>query len=338
MASLRPTLVFAGSFQDYSSQVLNALLASATVKVVGVLTTPPQPQGRRPEPVPNPVHQLALEHELPVWTPAELDDDVLQTLTGELRTTPDLLLTAGYGKLLPPNWLSWPKFPALNLHFSLLPKYRGANPAEWAILRGETETGITLIEMSPSFDTGTMVAQAALPLDGDSTRESVYRQLYDLGGEILPTVLEWYVNGQPVSSFPNHSLQLWQPAAEQPPSPTPYATRLGREDGFINVEGLRALLGGRPATSSHFSLVIKNYLEKTATVPDATWFERFTRAVKGFPSTWTKVTTARGASRLKIISCHVENGSRLVLDQVQLAGQQPALWSQIKNAVLDLSQ
>lgn len=333
--STKPQVLFAGSFLAYSARILEQLLASPLLEVVGVLTTPPQPGGRSKELVPTPVHQMAIAHDLPVCTPATLDDSSLAEIETAIGR-PQILLTAGYGKLVPPSWLSFPTVAALNLHFSLLPAYRGANPAEWALLRAETETGVTLIEMSPTFDTGKMVAQSPAVITPDETRETLYAKLYELGGQVLPEMVLEYLRfrqGSVTSDGRSKHITYFLPPVEQPSSPTPYAQRLTRDDGFVSWTAVQAAMTGAPSDAADLSLQLAAILATTEFKQDTVFLERAIRALVGFPGIWSTVETAKGPRRLKLIAAHLENG-RLVLDRVQLEGQAPAAWNEIKTALV----
>jgi methionyl-tRNA formyltransferase len=321
-----PTVIFLGSFQQYSAVVLEALLNSPLVQVVAVVTTPPQLHPKTKLLIKNPVQLLAEKHTIPCLTP-----DTLPEPAALLPTQPDILYTAGYGKLLPESWLRFPTVAALNLHFSLLPKYRGANPAEWALLLGETETCVSIIEMSPEFDTGSVLAQATVPLLPTDTRVTTYQKLYELGGHLSPTSIAEYV-AAPHTGTP------------QQPSPTPYAKRFTRDDSFVSWELLNLCMAGNNDQAKtaltidphHCGpLLFKAYQAALALQPSlniAVFLERATRALAEFPSVWTKIPTAKGTKRMKLISVAVQS-AQLTLTMVQIEGQQPALWNQVRNSV-----
>lgn len=333
--SQRLPVVFCGSFLEYSSLVLAGLHQHPALEIVAVITTPPQPQGRDKKLTKTAVHTWAEAADLPVFTPAVLDEAALAALPAT-----DFLLTAGYGKLLPTSWLAYPRIAALNLHFSLLPKYRGANPAEWALLRGETTSGVSVIEMSPEFDTGHVVSTTELAINPRETRETLYQRLYELGGDVLPEVVTRY------QAFRQHQApaelagtKLFFPPHPQGASPTPYAKRLTRDDGFVGWAALRAAQTGQPAPLSELSPQLQAISQSagyTSTVPPS-WLELAVRALTGFPGIWSKVQTTKGEKRLKIISAHLEKnataGECLVPDQVQLEGQAASRWQDIKNAI-----
>jgi methionyl-tRNA formyltransferase len=206
------TVVFFGSFQTYSSLVLEAL--AREFSVTAVVTTPPKPAGRHMTLTQTRVHEYALKHTLPVFPLPSLD----KVPAG--MTRPHFLVVAGYGKLIPNLWLTFPTLMPVNMHPSLLPKYRGAFPAEWALLRGEKETGVTLVGMSSEFDKGDILAQTKVPISPLDTRETLYEKLYSQGASLLISTLPRIQDGDitPVS---------------QPPGTYFYAKRITREDGFV---------------------------------------------------------------------------------------------------------
>jgi methionyl-tRNA formyltransferase len=204
------------------------------------------PAGRKQELQYTNVHEYANSKNIPVFAPEKLTPEALSELAqfGEC----DYFVTAGYGKLLPVSWLEYPRLVALNVHFSLLPKYRGANPGEWAILSGETETGISVIEMSAQFDTGAVVAQAKIPITEQDTRETLYQQLYALAGETIQEVLQtdfiWRTQETLIKSASNSMLTFSFPPVEQTTSPTPYARRLTKDDSWISAKVLSLVVDG----------------------------------------------------------------------------------------------
>lgn len=205
-------IIFFGSFQNYSVQVLKVLAKHFTV--TGVFTTPPKPAGRHMIATPTPIQQYAERHTLDVFAL-----ESLQNIPTEIKK-PDFLIVAGYGKLIPPAWLHFPKVMAINMHPSLLPDYRGAFPAEWALLRGEKKTGVSLVKMSEEFDKGDILAQIEYTLLPKDTRETIYEKLYDLGAGLLLDYIPKIASG----------IITLKP---QPQGDYFYARRITREDGFV---------------------------------------------------------------------------------------------------------
>ncbi|HSV91185.1 MAG TPA: methionyl-tRNA formyltransferase [Nitrospiraceae bacterium] len=174
-------LVFMGT-PDFAVVSLEALLRSED-PVVGVVTQPDRPKGRGNILTPSPVKLLAQQSQIPLLQPLKMrDPEFLQTLVG---WKPDLIAVAAFGRILPPAILSLPSLGCINVHGSLLPKYRGAGPIQWAIINGETETGITTMQMDEGMDTGAMLLQEAIPITSDDTAGSLSERLAQLGGRLL---------------------------------------------------------------------------------------------------------------------------------------------------------
>lgn len=308
------SIVFFGSFGHYSALVLDELIKSSEIDVLQVVTTPPIIDKKGKE-IKGEVHKLAEKNSLPVLT--ELPKSFVDI---KKNFQADFIITAGYGKLLPPTLLSEPKVASLNLHFSLLPKYRGANPGEWAILMGEEKSGITIIEMNEEFDQGGTIYQQSIDLDKKETRESLYEKLYNLGGEIFPEVIKKFALGE-LKIIP------------QMDNNYPYASRFKRNDGFIEWEIIANALEGKDSEAKLSSTVLSKIvsLQKLNTI-NPEFIEKTSRALYGFPSLWTIILTNKGEKRMKIHSCHVFDG-KLVLDEVQIEGQQKAKFNQIKNII-----
>lgn len=174
-------LVFMGT-PDFASASLEALLRSDD-SVVGVVTQPDRPKGRGRNLTLSPVKLLAQREQIPLLQPLKMKDpEFLHALGG---WKPDLIAVAAFGRILPPVILSLPPLGCINVHGSLLPKYRGAGPIQWAIVNGETETGITTMLMDEGMDTGAMLLQEAVPITPDDTAGTLSPRLAEIGGGLL---------------------------------------------------------------------------------------------------------------------------------------------------------
>jgi methionyl-tRNA formyltransferase len=178
-------IVFAGT-PDFSVPTLQALVA-AGYEMVAVYTQPDRPAGRGREPKPSPVKQLALQHGLDVYQPVSLKDEAEQQQLQALQ--PDLMVVVAYGLLLPEAVLSIPRLGCINVHASLLPRWRGAAPIQRAILAGDKQTGVTIMQMDKGLDTGDMLARAVCTIEDDDTGSSLHDRLMKLGAEALLTCL-----------------------------------------------------------------------------------------------------------------------------------------------------
>jgi methionyl-tRNA formyltransferase len=167
---------------DFAAITLNGLISSKH-RVVAVFTQPDKPKGRGHELSMSPVKVLAQRNNVPVFQPITLKDEKVVTQISNFN--PDLLVVAAYGMLLPRSILKVPKCGCINVHGSLLPKYRGAAPIQWAIINGEKETGITIMSMEEGLDCGDIICQEKIQIKESDTAVSLYLTLADVGKNAL---------------------------------------------------------------------------------------------------------------------------------------------------------
>lgn len=179
-------IVFMGT-PDFAVPSLKALV-EAGHEVCGVFTQPDKPKNRGMKLQQPPVKEYALSIGVPVFQPVKLRDGEALGILRELA--PDMIVVAAYGKLLPVDILELPRLGCINVHSSLLPKYRGAAPINWAILNGEDETGVTIMYMAEGMDTGDILAQAATPIDISENAAQLFERLAHLGAELLIKTVE----------------------------------------------------------------------------------------------------------------------------------------------------
>jgi methionyl-tRNA formyltransferase len=178
-------------------------------QVVGVVTQPDRPAGRGKKLAPPAVKELALELGIPVEQPATLKaPGVLETLAGYQA---DAFVVVAYGRILSPALLAVPPLGPWNVHGSLLPRYRGAAPIQWAIIRGETETGICIMRMEAGLDTGPVAARAALPIRDDDTAGTLGPRLSELGARLLVETLPAIAAGRVTLEIQDHALATLAP-------------------------------------------------------------------------------------------------------------------------------
>ena len=216
MANLR--ILFMGT-AGLSCPSLRGLVAVPHFSVAAVVTQPDRPKGRELRPQPSPVKVTALELGLPVLQPERArNQDFIGTLAG---LKPDLIVVVAYGQILPQAILDIPRFGCLNVHTSLLPKYRGAAPIQWAIVNGEAETGVTIMRMDAGLDTGDILLQERTPILPEDNSETLHDRLAQMGAALLLKTIPDYVSG--------HILPHRQPA-----DGGSYAARIKKEDGHID--------------------------------------------------------------------------------------------------------
>jgi len=179
-------LVFMGT-PDFAVPILMALIEGPD-EVVAVVCQPDKPVGRGKKLRPPPVKILAEENNIQLFQPDSIRSDYFFDLIKELN--PDLIVVAAYGKILPSSLLRLPPKGTINVHGSLLPKYRGAAPIQWAVINGETETGVTIMQMDEGMDTGDILLSAPLSIGENDTSGDVFIKMADLGGKTLMRALE----------------------------------------------------------------------------------------------------------------------------------------------------
>jgi methionyl-tRNA formyltransferase len=210
-------IVFMGT-PDFAVPSLQALLKSDE-EVVGVVTQPDRPKGRGQVLTPSPVKQVALREHIPILQPTKMKDP--EFLAALAAWKPDLIAVAAFGRILPPAILSLPPKGCINVHGSLLPKYRGAGPIQWAIINGETETGITTMLMDEGMDTGAMLLQERIAITSDDTAGSLSPRLAEVGGRLLVETLARLKAGTVVPQVQDHAQATMAPL-------------LKKEDGAID--------------------------------------------------------------------------------------------------------
>ena len=174
-------IVFMGT-PEFAVPSLKALIQEH--QVVGVFCQPDKPVGRHQNKLQSPpVKVCAQTHSIPVYQPEKLRDGAALTILRELA--PELIVVAAYGRILPDDILALPPKGCVNVHSSLLPKYRGAAPINWAILNGEVETGVTIMHMASELDAGDVILQQSTPIHPEETAEMLYGRLAELGGKMI---------------------------------------------------------------------------------------------------------------------------------------------------------
>src|SRR5438445_8411679 len=178
-------IVFAGT-PEFAARCREALLESRH-RVSGVLTQPDRPAGRGLEPAASPVKRLAISRGIEVDQPADLRDTQLHEKLKDRR--PDIMVVVAYGLILPQAVLEIPRYGAVNIHASLLPRWRGAAPIQRALLAGDRETGVSIMQMDAGLDTGPVLRQRAIPIAADDDAGSLHDKLAALGAEMIVEIL-----------------------------------------------------------------------------------------------------------------------------------------------------
>lgn len=283
---------------DFAVPVLQAL-ARAEYDIVAVVTQPDRPVGRRQQLSPPPVKIAALAQGIPVLQPERLRDS---SIVEQLRALhPEVIVVAAFGQILPPSVLAIPPHGCLNVHASLLPKYRGAAPINAAILAGDQVTGVTIMLMEPGLDTGPILAQRVETILPDDTAESLSARLAVVGAQLLVDVLPEWAAGRIKPRPQNHG-------------EASHARALRREDGRIDWTRSAALIERRcrayypwPGCYSYLRGRLVKMLRVAALSSSSSSIERG-RVVAGLAGAPLAVVCGEGA---------------LAIERLQLEGKRP---------------
>lgn len=312
---IKYNLIFFGSPKN-SADLLRVLNEDARFTILAAVTQPDRPAGRgQKTPRPTPVAHYAASHNIAILKPERDPNkkhlfkepnrlkELISKGGGNFAHTIDLLLAYEFGQLIPNEILSLALRGGLNIHFSLLPAYRGPAPLPYQILNNESHTGITVIKMSDQFDRGEIIYQEAHNIPPDATTVSLHKTLSARVLGLIPNLLANYLStGKTTSDVEFKKL----PMLKEKPS---YAPHLKRSHGYIEWKDFKkAVLGNDPKKAEDI--------------------ERRIRAFTPWPGVWTRIKD----SRLKILSGNLQNGT-LVPQTVQLSGKKPQPWPEIKQAV-----
>lgn len=180
-------IVFMGT-PDFAQESLKELV-EANYNILAVVTNPDKPQGRGMKLVASPVKQYALEKQIPIYQPEKVKNNT-EFIEKIKSLNPDVICVVAYGKILPKELLEMPKFGCINVHGSLLPKYRGAAPIQWAVINGDKTTGITTMYMDEGMDTGDMILKEEVTIGEDETTGELWERLSKIGGKLLVQTLK----------------------------------------------------------------------------------------------------------------------------------------------------
>lgn len=210
-------IVFAGT-PDFAAKHLSALVSSE-FNVVAVYTQPDRPAGRGKNLTASAVKQLAVEHNLPVYQPENFKSDDTRAELAALNA--DIMIVVAYGLILPTVILETPRLGCLNVHGSLLPRWRGAAPIQRAIWAGDKETGVTIMQMNAGLDTGDMLTKVSCSINSDETSSSLYEKLADQAPQVLVDTIKQLIKGELTAEVQNESLAN-------------YAKKLSKTEALIN--------------------------------------------------------------------------------------------------------
>ncbi|MCD8383227.1 MAG: methionyl-tRNA formyltransferase [Clostridiales bacterium] len=208
-------IVFMGT-PEFAVPSLKRLIADGH-EIAAVYTQPDKPKNRGMKLTFSPVKEVALAHGIPVVQPQKLrEEGALETLAA---LQPELMVVAAYGKILPRPFFELPPLGCINVHSSLLPKYRGAAPINWAVINGERETGVTIMDIAEALDAGDILSQASTPIDADETAEALHDRLAEMGADLLSETVD-RIDAGTVHRIPqDNSLATYAPMLSRELSP-----------------------------------------------------------------------------------------------------------------------
>ena len=194
---------------DFAVPCLESIIKSENNNVIGVVTQPDKPKGRGHKLQPTPVKAKAVEYNIPVFQPETLKNRSFEDELKQLN--PDIIVVVAYGQILPEYILNFPKFGCINVHASLLPKYRGAAPIQWSVINGDTTTGVTTMYMAKSLDTGDMIQKAEIQIGDEETAGELHDRLSLIGADLIVETIKKLSEGKAIRVPQNDSLSSYAP-------------------------------------------------------------------------------------------------------------------------------
>lgn len=241
-------IVFMGT-PEFSVPSLNALISHGD-EIAAVVTQPDRERGRGHQVLPSPVKVIAQQHGIPVLQFTRIKSP--EGVAALREIAPDMIVTAAFGQILSKEILDIPPMGCLNVHASLLPKYRGAAPIQWAIIKGETQSGVTIMYMNEGLDTGDTICAVAVPVGEDMTGGQLYDTLAQIGADLLVKVLNDIENGNAMRTPQNETEASYYP---------PLSKELGRIDWTKPAVEIRNLIRALNPVSGAYGLICGNTIK-----------------------------------------------------------------------------
>lgn len=284
---------------DFAVAPLEAII-QAGHQVTAVVTQPDKQKGRGKEVQMTPVKECALKHGIPVFQPVRIRE---QEAVEKLREFPaDIFVIAAFGQLLSQEILDMPSFGCVNIHASLLPAYRGAAPIQWAVINGEKETGVTIMQMEKGLDTGDMLLKAVVPIEPKETGESLHDKLMEAGAELIVKALPLIEKGELVPE-------------KQDDAKSSYASRLNKAMGRIDWKQDAAVLERLVRGLNSWPSAYTTFRGKTLKIWEADVIERdaelWPGTVEGVEKSYLDVACGKGV--LRIYSLQLEGKKRMAV-------------------------
>lgn len=314
---MQMSIVFYGT-SDYCIPILETLYKNYNLKLV--ITRPDKLIGRKKVLTPSATKIWAIEHNVPTLTPETLkkgtrDRDLIMEQFSNL--TIDLAVVSDYGLIIPEAIFNQPKLGTLNVHFSKLPDLRGPSPVQFTLLRGDSETWVTIFklenppELEIKMDSGPILWQKSYPNSPDDTTGTLYPRLFKEAATELPTIIKFYESHKAQKTMQNHQLAT-------------YCRFLTKQDGFIEWNTLQKAVRGEILELSNFpkiqqeAIATKNTPLQLTPINLINFVYSFHRAVTPWPGMWT----IKDGKRMLVRKCHLEE-DKLVLDEIQFEGKNP---------------
>ena len=293
-------IVFMGT-PDFAAGALRSLIAAGH-EITAVVTQPDKAKGRSKELMPSPVKVCAVEHGIPVMQPRRIKTPEAMA---ELKTYPaDVFIVAAFGQILSQEILDMPKFGSLNIHASLLPKYRGTSPIQRVILDGEEKTGVTIMQMDAGIDTGDMLYKKEIPIAPDDTYETLHDKLMELGGEAIVEALALLEQGKLVPEKQDDSLSCYAPLIDKSMGQIDFSKDAAEIDRLI-----RGLTPWPSAYTSYKGKQLKIW--KAVPLPSESTVDDESSAGEILKVEKDAVTVATGKGALKIFELQLEGKRRM---------------------------
>lgn len=307
-------VVFFGT-PDFAVPTLKKLLQHPAIEVSAVVTQPDKRRGRGNQLSPSPVKSLALQHDIPVWQPQRVKKS--ETLPQLRHSEADIFVVVAYGQILSQEILDMPRLGCINVHGSILPKYRGAAPIQWCLYQGETETGITTMLMDAGMDTGAMLLKAYTPINLLDNAQDLGQCLAEIGADLLvETLLKW--EQQEIQPIPQDDAQAT------------YAPLIKKHDYILDWSKSAIALHNqvRGFVPNCITSFREESLKAIATVPLGAAYSsllpEFSNLAYSLSSLSIKAVPGEVVSIAKGIGPIIQTGEGLLLlQQVQLAGKRP---------------
>lgn len=224
---------------DFAKESLEAIYEKGH-NIVSVVTNPDKPKGRGMRMIASPVKEFAISKNLPIYQPTTVKNNT-EFIKEIQAQNPDIICVVAYGKILPKEILEIPKYGCINVHASLLPKYRGAAPIQWAILNGETLTGVTTMYMDTGMDTGDMILKETVTIGEDETTGELWSRLSKIGGELLVKTIEQIESGNALREPQGNNFSM-APMLSKEMAKINWQTKTSKEIKNL-VRGLNPIMG-----------------------------------------------------------------------------------------------